>query len=71
MTWRKKKSGILKIQPMLTTVSSKTTSINPRVMRKRATDALSRSALSLMKTAVPARKTKTGAQKWVTHRVAK
>jgi hypothetical protein len=59
----------LKSQAHRTTVNSSTISHRPRVARNRATSLRLRPLASDRNALVPARKTKTGAQKCVIHRV--
>ncbi len=56
--------------PQRTSVSSTSTSHSPRVARKRASSGRDR-RVPARKADAPARKMKTGAQKWVTQRVKK
>src|SRR5260221_10649369 len=69
MTWRKKRlySG-LNDQIKVTITNSTITSQKPRFMRKRLTSFFDFFCV-IRNTEVPARKTKSGAQKWVIHLV--
>src|SRR3954453_23104747 len=71
ITWRKQSNlgSTLKVTPNRTTVTSSTTSHNPRVKRKRDKSRLLLPRASCKYAPVPASKTKTGAQKCVIQRV--
>jgi hypothetical protein len=70
ITCRKKKETKSASQLGLTTASSSSTSHRPRIAMKRPSSPLDRLEVSRWSQAlVPARKTNTGAQKWVIQRV--